>query len=340
MGQRPLVGHGRGLVLTETRTVIVTTESAERARAELDRIPGVSVIPRYELAHAMSDDELVRGLSGAWASIAGSESYTRGVFAGTPGLKAILRWGTGSDAIDVAAATDAGVVVVTTPGVNSEAVADMTLALMLGCIRGLLQSDRAVRDGAWRGAQPSRDLAGSTVGVVGLGAIGRAVTRRLRAFGCRVLALEPDPDPEFCARHEVELSDLDAMLPRLDVLTLHAPLTSGSRHLIGEGELRLLPRHAVVINTARGELIDQDALVAALHDRRIAGAGLDVFEREPVPPDDPILQAPNTVLSGHISSFTELGLNRTRQAVLANLREVLAGRLPASCLNPSAWPGN
>jgi D-3-phosphoglycerate dehydrogenase len=300
-------------------------------------MPGLSVVERYELAHASSDDELVRGLDGTWATVAGSERYTRGVLQGTPALKAIFRFGTGSDAIDIAAATDAGVAVFTTPAVNAEAVADMALALMLACIRRLPTLDKAVRTGAWRADGPTRDLAGATAGVVGLGAIGRAVTRRLRGFGCRVLALEPHPDQEFCVRYEVELSELDTMLPRSDVLTLHVPLTEATRRLIGARELALLPRHAVVVNCARGELIDQAALVSALHDHRIAGAGLDVFEREPVPGGDPILTAPNTLLSGHISSYTELGLGRMADAVVANVREVLAGRIPASCLNPEAW---
>ena len=300
-------------------------------------MPGLSVIERYELAHASSEDELVRGLDGTWATVAGSERYTPGVLQATRALKAIFRFGTGSDAIDIAAATDAGVAVITTPAVNAEAVADMALVLMLACIRRLPTLDKAVRTGAWRADGPTRDLAGATAGVVGLGAIGRAVTRRLRGFGCRVLALEPHPDQEFCVRYEVELSDLDTMLPRSDALTLHAPLTEATRRLIGARELALLPRHAVVVNCARGELIDQAALVSALHEHRIAGAGLDVFEREPVPEGDPILTAPNTLLSGHISSFTELGLDRMADAVVANVREVLAGRIPASCLNPEAW---
>ncbi len=292
---------------------------------------------RYDLAHARESDALAEGLAGAWATIAGSEPYTGELFAAVPGLRAILRWGTGSDAIDVPAATRAGVAVVTAPGANAEAVADMALALMLACVRRLPQLDEAVRSATWRIGAPTRDLAGATVGVVGLGAIGRAVTRRLRAFGCRVLALEPNPDREFCARYEVELTTLDEMLPRLDVLTLHAPANDASRALIGAQQLNRLRPHAVVVNTARGELIDQAALVEALHAGQIAAAGLDVFEREPLPPDDPILRAPNTILSGHVSSYTELGLDLTGQAVLANLRELLAGRLPASCLNPDAW---
>jgi D-3-phosphoglycerate dehydrogenase / 2-oxoglutarate reductase len=325
--------------LVAVRKVTLTTESAERIRAQLEAIPDLAVTARYGLAHARDADELARGIDGAWATIAGSEPYTRAVFQAAPQLKAVLRWGTGSDAIDVGAATEAGVAVLTTPGVNAEAVADMALALMLACIRRLPQLDEAVRAAAWRVDGPTRDLAGATVGVVGLGAVGRAVTRRLRAFGCRVLALEPNPDRDFCAHYEVELSDLPAMLPRLDVLTLHAPANQTSRGLIGSGELNRLPRHAVLVNTARGDLIDQAALVRALESGQIAAAGLDVFEREPVPSDDPILRAPNTILSGHVSSYTGLGLSRTADAVLANLRELLAGQIPASCLNPQAWAG-
>jgi D-3-phosphoglycerate dehydrogenase len=325
------------MMVGRMRIVMLTTESAELARAELEQIPEIRLVERYDLAHTSDEDALVRALDGVWATIADSELYTGRVLEALPELKAILRWGTGSDAIDIAAATEAGVAVVTTPAVNAEAVADLALALMLACIRRLGELDRAVRAGEWRIGGPTRDLAGATVGIVGLGAVGRAVTRRVRAFGCRVLALEPNPDREFCAEHEVELTDLDAMLPQVDVLTLHAPLTPGTRCLLGARELALLPRHAVLVNAARGELIDQAALVEALRDHRIAAAGLDVFEREPPPAGDPILTAPNTVLSGHVASFTELGLGRTREAVLANLREVLAGRLPANCLNPDAW---
>ncbi len=288
---------------------------------------------RYDLAHARDVRAVADGLAGAWATIAGGEPYTRELFGALPELKAVLRWGTGSDAIDIPAASEAGVAVITTPGVNAEAVADMALALMLACVRRLPALDAAVRDGTWRVDGPTRDLAGATVGVVGLGAVGRAVTRRLRAFGCRVLALEPSPDRGFCAEHEVELVDLPAILDQADLLTLHAPASDTTRGLIGAEELRRLPDHAIVVNTSRGELIDQAALVDALQAGRIAAAGLDVFEHEPVASDDPLLGAPNVVMSGHVSSYTELGLDRTAEAVLANLRELLAGRLPDSCLN-------
>jgi D-3-phosphoglycerate dehydrogenase / 2-oxoglutarate reductase len=325
--------------MASARTVVLTTPSAKPIRGELERFDGIDVIERYELAQTSDAEELAQALQGAWATIAGSEPYTRAVLNATPQLRAILRWGTGSDAIDTDAATDAGVVVVTTPGVNAEAVADMALALILACIRRLREADEAVRAGRWRLSTATGDLAGATVGVVGLGAIGRAVTRRLRGFDCRVLALEPNPDRTFCAEHRVELTDLQSMLPQVDVLTLHVPLIPATHRLIGSDQLARLQSHAIVVNTARGELIDQGALAQALIENRIAGAGLDVFEQEPPTPDDPILSAPHTILSGHISSFTKLGLRRTADAVLANLRELTQGRLPASTLNPQAWTG-
>ncbi len=317
--------------------VVLALGAAERVRPELEQIPEIEVVEHYELSSAREDDVLARGLAGAWAVVAGSEPYTRGVLDALPDLSAILRWGTGSDAIDIAAATDAGVAVITTPAVNAEAVADLTLAMMLACIRRLPELDAIVRSGRWRGLGPTRDLACSTVGVVGLGAVGRAVTRRLRGFDCRVLALEPNPDREFCKQYGVELTDLDGLLPRVDVLTLHTPLSDGTRGLIGARELALLPRHAVLVNAARGELVDQRALVAALQSGEIAAAGLDVFQREPPARDDPILTLPNTILSGHIASYTDLGLDRTGEMVIANLRAALAGRLPSSCLNPESW---
>src|SRR5262249_25440903 len=137
--------------------------------------------------------------------------------------------------------------------------------------------------------------------------------------------------------YEVELTDLETMLPQVDVLTLHAPLTDATRRLIGARELELLPRHAVLVNTARGELVDQAALISALTEHQIAGAGLDVFEREPVPRGDPIWTAENPILGGHVSSFTEVGLDGMAGAVVANLREVLDGKVPASAKNPEAW---
>jgi phosphoglycerate dehydrogenase-like enzyme len=322
------------------RRLVLTAASTEYCRDELHELPGVEVIERYDLADDSSEQPLADGLTGAWAVVAGGEHYSPAVLHGATGLRAIVRWGTGSDAIDLGAASHAGVAVVTTPGANAEAVADMALSLMLASLRHLPGLDSAVRTGAWRPPGITRDLAEATVGILGLGAIGRAVARRVRGFGCRVIAVEPQPDRDFCAANGVELADLDEMLPQADVLTVHAPLTERTRHIIGASELALLPGHAVVINTSRGPLIDQQALLAALRDGVIAGAGLDVFEEEPLPDDDPLLTLPSVIVSGHASSFTHLAMRRTGAAVVASLRELLENRLPVACLNPEAWSQN
>ena len=320
-------------------TLALTTRSAERYRERLERLPRVSVVERYDVGSSQDEGLVADAVDGAWAVVAGSERYGAGVFSAVRDLRAIVRWGIGADAIDLAAATAAGVAVLVTPGANAEAVADLALALMLGCIRRLPALDAAVRDGSWRSTEPSGDLATATVGIVGLGAIGRAVVARLRGFGCRLLAVEPLPDPAFCAAHDVTLTTLRELLARVDVLTLHVPLTEATRHLIGAPELALLPRHAVVVNTSRGELIDQGALVDALREGRIGGAGLDVFEREPLPREDPLMGLRNVILTPHVGSYTRLGIERTGAAVLRHVEQLLRGRLPSDCLNPEAWNG-
>jgi phosphoglycerate dehydrogenase-like enzyme len=277
---------------------------------------------------------LARALDGAWAVVAGSETYTDAVFAGAPSLRALARFGAGYDAIDVEAATRHGVAVCTIPGANAEAVADHALALMLACLHRVPELDRVVRGGAWRPAGLGGDLAGATVGIVGLGAIGRGVARRLQGFGCRLLGA----DPLVQQLPGVQVVALDELLPQVDVLTLHAPLVAETRGLLDARRLALLPAHAIVVNTARGPLIDQAALVDALRAGRLGGAGLDVFEHEPPSPGDPLLELPNVVLSGHASSFTAGAARQMAAAVASHLRQLLAGRLPDQrCVNPEAW---
>jgi phosphoglycerate dehydrogenase-like enzyme len=324
--------------MSARRRIVVATEGA---RHRLDLLAalepdGVEVVARLDLGDTKDEDALVAGLAGAWGVVAGGEAYSRGVLGRLPDLRAIVRWGVGYDRVDVAASTDHGIAVCTVPGANADAVADMALALVLSCVRRLRELDASVRAGTWRPGWAGRDLASATVGVVGLGAIGKAVVRRLRGFDCRILGVEPHPDRDFCELHGVQLVELPEALPQVDVLTLHAPLIPATEHLLGEPELALLPPHAVVVNTSRGGLIDEAALVRALQDGTIGGAGLDVFEREPLPESSPLLGLPNVLLSAHASSFTELGATRTAEAVVASFRELLAGRVPRGCLNPDA----
>jgi phosphoglycerate dehydrogenase-like enzyme len=320
--------------------VVIAASSVRHVAEGLRRLGGIDVVERPDLADTASEQQLVEGLAGAWAVVAGSEVYSRAAFEQFDALRAIFRFGVGYDAVDVAAATDYDVAVVTTPGANAEAVADMALMLMLACIRGLPTLESAVRTGSWRPRTPSRDLALATVAIVGLGAIGRAVARRLHGFGCELLAVEPALDRDFCAELGIEALSLDDALARADVVTLHAALTPATRHLLGARELALLSPHAVVVNTSRGGLIDEAALVDALTDGRLAAAGLDVFEKEPLNPGEALLALSNVIVTGHVSSFTELATRLTSDAVVDHVAALLAGIRPEGCLNSPPWISN
>jgi D-3-phosphoglycerate dehydrogenase / 2-oxoglutarate reductase len=314
---------------------------SETAQLGFDRLgplgeAGFELVDRYELVGVVDEDELIAGLRGFWATVAGSEPYTRRVLEACDDLRAIARCGVGYDAIDVPAATERGIAVLLTPGANADAVADLTLGLTLACTRHILALDDVVRSGGWRPAALFGDLAGATVGIVGLGTIGQAVARRLSGFGCRMLAVEAAPDPAFCAELGIELTRLQSLLPEVDILTLHVPLTDATRHLISTEELAQLPPGAIVVNTARGGVVDTAALVEALASGRLGGAGLDVFEEEPLPAGHPLLMLPNVVLSGHAATFTRGGVGNTLDAVVRNLLDLDAGTAPAGLVNPAA----
>lgn len=313
--------------------VVSATFHADDHSARLLASKGFELLWRHDLAHAAAPDDLVAALDGVWAVIAGSEHYSAEVLDRAPTLRAIARPGVGFDAIDVDAASRLGIAVLITRGANDESVADHTLALILAGLRRLVELDRRTRTGSWRPSEVGHELFGSTVGIVGLGAIGRAVGRRLAGFDCRLLAVEPQPDAAFCRRYGVEVMSLDLLLPQVDVLTVHVPLTPQTRGLIGARELGLLSPHALVVNTARGGIIDEAALVAALAERLIGAAALDVFEREPFLADDPLAGLPSVTLSPHHAAFTLEAIQRMVAATIDNLVAVAAGTLPPGCVN-------
>lgn len=323
-----------------TRQVVVTAGVARHQMDEL-RAPlgdsGLEVVERFDLDDGADEASLLQGLQDAWATIAGSERYSRSLLERLPLLGAIARWGSGYDRIDVPAATDCEVAVLTAPGANAEPVADCALLLMLACVRRLRAVDAAVRSGIWRRPELTGDLTGATVGVIGLGAVGQAVVRRLHGFSCRVLGSDPAADPSHCAEMGIQLSSLRDLLAEADIITLHVPRTSATRGLIGRRELAVMRPGAIVVNTSRGEVIDEAALLDALQGHRLGGAGLDVFSQEPLPVGHPLTQIDNVVLSGHAASFTALAAQRTAEFVVENLREAARGVLGAGCVNPGAW---
>ncbi len=266
-----------------------------------------------------------------------ADRVTAEVFRACRRLRIVANYAVGVNNLDLAAAAEAKVVVTNTPDVLTEATADLAWALILAVSRRLLEGDRLVREGRFDGWQPElllgSGLQGKTLGVVGLGRIGTAVARRGVAFGMRVIAhtrKRPSAHPGF----ECELvEDLEAFLPRVDVLTLHCPLTSETRGLMDARRLALLPRGAILVNTSRGEVVDEGALVAALEAGRLDGAGLDVFEREPaVHPG--LVGRCDVVLLPYLGSATRDTRAAMADLAVDNVLAVLEGRPPLTPVVP------
>jgi phosphoglycerate dehydrogenase-like enzyme len=274
-------------------------------------------------------DEMVELLDGAVAAIADADLFDDEVLSRSPQLRVIARTGVGLDMIDLDAAAQAGVYVTTTPEVNNETVADHALALILAAQRSLLEQDAIVRRGGWRSFAVGRgQLHGATVGIVGYGAIGRAVARRLRGFGVRILAHDPFVE---AAEDDVTLTMLDDLLARSDIVTVHAPLSEATHKLIGARELARMRPGATIVNTARGPVVDEQALVDALQDGRIGAAGLDVFEREP-PTQSPLLGMRNVVLSPHVGGISDASNLAMSRLATENVLAVLEGRVPPTAV--------
>jgi phosphoglycerate dehydrogenase-like enzyme len=277
--------------------------------------------------------EIVAGAAGA---IVSTDPFTADVLASCPTLRVIARVGIGVDSIDLEAATAHGVTVTITPGANEQTVADHTLAMMLTLLRRLAEHDARVRRGEWKrtGVHTPVGLTGATVGLVGYGSIGRLVGERLRGFGVRLIARDPAARPDGVA----EIVGLDELLASSDVVSLHVPLLPSTHRLIGARELALMRPDAVLINTARGGLIDERALVDALEQGRLGGAALDVFEQEP-PRSRRLLSLGNVLLSPHIAGLSHQSVHEMTRRATASVIDVLSGRVPEQLANPEVLAG-
>ena len=250
----------------------------------------------------LTEEQLKAELDGVCATIASTEPYTAAILSGAS-LRVVSRTGVGYDSIDVGAATERGVVVACTPGANHDAVAEHVFALLLAVAKQIIPLHAEVAQGGFR-RQPSRPLRGKTLGIVGLGRIGRAVARRAAAFDMRVLGCDPFLTAVPGDAPQVELVPLENLLARSDIISLHAAATDSTSRLIRRETLADMKQGVVLINTARGTLVDEADLAAALHSGKVGAAALDVFEREP-PVGSPLLTAPNVVLSPHVAGIDQ-----------------------------------
>ena len=291
-----------------------------------------------ELGRGLTEGELIERLDGVVATIAGLEPYNERVFAAAPDLKVVARLGVGYEHVDVAAATRHGVAVAMAFGTNHDAVADHALALMAAAAHRIAEYDRRMRGGSWGPLLHGR-LHETTVGVVGFGRIGRAVAKRCLGFNMEVLVADPVAEADTVARLGYRLVDLDELLRQSDFVSLHAPLTPETRHLMDTRRLGLMKPGAILVNTSRGGLVDEAALVAAIEAGRLGGAGLDVFEVEPLP-DGPLRRLEQVVMTPHVAGISAASLQAMAARASENIVAVLRGRDPGAglVLNPEVLP--
>uniref|UniRef100_A0A7V3YHM6 D-glycerate dehydrogenase n=1 Tax=Candidatus Caldatribacterium californiense TaxID=1454726 RepID=A0A7V3YHM6_9BACT len=295
------------------------------------------VLPRKMLL------EKVRGKDGILCLL--TDTIDREVMeAAGPKLKVIANYAVGYNNIDVEEATRRGIMVTNTPGVLTETTADLAWALMMSVARRIVEADRFVRAGKFRGWEPmlllGTDVYGATLGIVGFGRIGQAMARRALGFDMTVLYYDLQRAPEEIEqKYRVRFTPLPELLQRADFVSLHVPLTKDTYHLIGERELRMMKREAYLINTARGPVVDEKALVRALREGWIRGAALDVFEREPeVEPE--LLELENVVLAPHIGSASYATRTRMAEIAAQNLVKALQGEIPPNLVNPEVLRGH
>ena len=307
----------------------------EAERAELARVGAT-----LEARPCRSEAEVVSAVADADAVLNTVVPITARAIAAMARCRVIVRSGVGVDNVDVAAASIAGIVVANVPDASVEEVSNHALALLLACSRKVVLLDRSLRAGTWSRAlfPPMGTLYDQTLGVVGFGRIARALARKAQALHMRVIAADPLVAETEFHRASVEPVDLDRLLVESDFVSLHAPLLTETRHLIGAAQLAAMKPTAYLINTARGPLIDQSALVEALRSGAIAGAGLDVFEHEPLPADDPLLQLPNVVLTPHAAAYSDRGIAELRRRTGEAAAEVLRGRWPRGVANADVTP--
>jgi len=287
------------------------------------------------LGRPLNEEEMAEKIKGVDACIAGLDSITSKVIEKADKLKVICRHGTGVDNVDISAATRKEIIVTNTPGVNTEAVADLTFGLILASARQIPQADRSVKKGEWKKFF-GKAVSSKTLGIVGMGRIGKAVARRAKGFNMKVIYRDCRRDINIEKEIDAECVNLEVLLQKSDFVSLHLPLTKETRGMIGKEEIKLMKPTAFLINTARGPIIDEFALYQCLKDKIIAGAAVDVYSNEP-PKDSPLLSLDNIIAAPHMGTYTYEVMQEMGMKAARNIIDVLAGKKPKYLINPEVY---
>lgn len=292
---------------------------------------GFSVRLAREGANLYTENDLIEELKGCVAVVAGSEPYTPRVLKANPQLRVIARTGVGFDAVHLQTCDEMGIVVCTTPGVNHHAVAEHTIAMLMALGRGFPKIDHEIRRNEWKRVAYPR-IMGQTIGIMGLGRIGQAVATRAVGLGMKVLVYEPYPNKDFVEKWGLELVGLEDIVRRSDFLTLHLPALPETKGMFNKAMFAKMKPTSVIINTARGALINEPDLIEALQTGVIRAAGLDVFAVEPLPTDSPLLKMENVMLAGHVAGLDQESHFDTFKMSAESIVSLKTGGWPKECV--------
>jgi len=322
--------------------VLITSRSFGRLSKEpLEIIEQVATVER--ITGPLKENELVKILPSYEGVIVGVDEITRQVIESSKRLKVIAKHGAGLDNIDLKAATENGVIVTYVPRANAESVADFTFCLILASARDLVNAHLSTKSGLWESRKfIGTELCGKILGIIGFGAIGSRVARRAKGFGMKILCYTAHPEKhmEEAKKYDVKFVELDELLKNSDFVTIHCALSPETVGLIGKRELELMKKSAFLINTARGPIVDENALYEVLKEKKIAGAALDVYGKEPPGKDYPLFELDNVIVTPHIASYTREAIINVDMIQARDVVKALCGEAPQFVANPEVLTKN
>jgi D-3-phosphoglycerate dehydrogenase len=326
-----MVSHNEKAKINHERWKVVITDcdhgSVEIEKEELDRIGA-----RMTLAQVRSEADVIRVCGQADGLLNQYAPLTRAVLEGLPKCKVIAKYGVGVDSIDLKAAADFGIIVVNVPDYCFDEVSDHTIGLLLALARKVTFFDQKVKSNQWdfRQGMPIHRIRNKTLGLIGCGRIGREVARKMSVFGARVIAYDPWAAD---TSGPIAFVDLDTVLKESDFISIHCSLNESTRHLLGGREFQKMQKKPLIINVARGPIVEEKELIQALNEGQISGAGLDVLEKEPPGPDNPLLKMDNVILSPHVAFYSEESIRELKRRAVEGVSAVLLGKWPRVVVN-------
>ncbi|AZR71969.1 hydroxyacid dehydrogenase [Anoxybacter fermentans] len=308
-----------------------TLEYEEKVLAEIDA--------ELLKAQCKTEEEVIEAAQGVDGLLVQYAPIGRKVFESLPQLKVVARYGVGVDVVDLEAATEHGVCVVNVPDYCEDEVSDHAFALLMACARKIVLLNNDVKGGNWdfNISRPVYRLRGRTLGIVGFGKIPRRLAEKAKPFGFEIIVYDPFVDEKVEKEYGVKLVELDELMKRSDFVSVHAPLNENTKHMIGARELGLMKESAFIINTARGAVIDEKALIETLKNKKIAGAALDVAEQEPIAKDNPLLDMDNVIITPHVGWYSEEAQIELQTKAARGVADVLIGKKPEYLVNKEVW---